>query len=157
MKTHKLTIPILLWRRLLHELRERGEGEHESGGFLLGKPGSQRVTRFCCYDDLDASALETGIITFHASGFVRLWEICRSEGLRVLVDVHTHPSAWTGQSESDRTHPMVAQVGHFALILPHFAQRTKSSLRGVGIYEYLGDHEWRTWSQKTAPVKIVLL
>jgi proteasome lid subunit RPN8/RPN11 len=157
MKSPKLKIPLLLWRRLLHQLRKRGGGCHESGAFLLGKPGGQRVTRFCCYDDLDETALETGIITFHAAGFVRLWEICERDRLRVLADVHTHPSGWTGQSESDRTHPMIAQGGHIALILPHFAMQTRSSLRGAGIYEYLGDHKWKTWPLKSSPVNIVLL
>jgi proteasome lid subunit RPN8/RPN11 len=148
MKTNKLKIQILLWRRLLHQLRRRGSGERESGAFLLGKPGASRISRFICYDDLDETALETGIITFHAVGFVRLWEICETESLKVLADVHTHPSAWTGQSESDRTHPMIAMAGHVAVILPHFAQRTKSTLNGAGVYEYLGNHEWKTWPVK---------
>ena len=157
MKPIQLKVPVLLWRRLLQQLRRRGGGERESGAFLLGKPGSARTTRFICYDDLDDSALGTGIITFHAAGFVRLWEICAREKLKVLADVHTHPSAWTGQSGSDRTHPMIALAGHIAIILPDFAQQAKSSLNGAGIYEYLGNHEWKTWSVKSGRVKITLL
>lgn len=154
---HSLEVPSFLWYLALNQLRKRGYGQRESGAFLLGKPGSNRVSRFICYDDLDETALETGIITFHAAGFVRLWEICEKNRLRVLADVHTHPSAWTGQSESDRTHPMVAQAGHFGLILPHFAQRSKCSLSGAGIYEYLGNHTWKQWPTKRGPVRITLL
>lgn len=153
----RLKIPTLLWRRLLTQLRQRGAGRRESGALLLGTPGTDRVSRFICYDDLDEAALETGIITFHAAGFVRLWGICRQENLKVLADVHTHPSTWTGQSESDRTHPMVAEPGHFALILPNYAKRTPRPLGGASVYEYLGDHEWKTWPAKPGPVKVTLL
>jgi proteasome lid subunit RPN8/RPN11 len=157
MKTSPLKIPALLWRRLLAELRKRGGGHRESGAFLLGRPGGRRVTRFLCYDDLDETALETGIIMVHATGFVRLWEICEREKLRVFADVHSHPSAWTGQSESDRMHPMIAQAGHLALILPNFAKRNRRTLGGAAVYEYLGNHQWKTWPAKSGPIKITLL
>jgi proteasome lid subunit RPN8/RPN11 len=153
----RLSVPALVWRRLVSDLRKRGHGERESGAFLLGESGSRRASRFICYDDLDEAALVSGIITFHARGFARLWDICQEQNLRVLADVHTHPSKWTGQSESDRTHPMVAQQGHIAIILPNYARGNISSLRGAGIYEYLGDHEWRNWGTESAPVKISLL
>jgi proteasome lid subunit RPN8/RPN11 len=123
----------------------------------LGRPGSRRVTRFLCYDDLDETALDSGIIQVHATAFVRLWEICQSESLKVLADIHTHPSDWTGQSESDRTHPMVAHPGHVALILPNFAEPNHRALGGASIYEYLGDHRWKAWPAKSGLVKITLL
>jgi proteasome lid subunit RPN8/RPN11 len=154
---NRINIPTLLWRRLVKELRKRGAGTRESGAFLLGTPGTGRVSRFICYDDLDDKALETGIITVHAAGFVRLWDICKRENLKVLADVHTHPSSWTGQSEPDRTHPMVAQPGHIALILPNYAKRTTRPLAGASVYEYLGDHEWQNWPAKSGPVQITLL
>jgi len=157
MKTKTIKVPALLWRRLLSQLRKRGGGSRESGAFLLGKTGSHRVSHFVCYDDLDEAALEMGIITFHACGFVRLWDICQRENLRVLADIHTHPSDWTGQSESDRRHPMVAQVGHIALILPNYAKRNRKYLRGASIYEYLGDHKWKPWPGKSGPIEITLL
>ena len=157
MKPNNLKIPPLLWRRMLKELRKRGGGRRESGAFLLGELGSGRVSRFLCYDDLDENALETGIITVHAVGFVHLWSICEREQLKVLADVHTHPSAWTGQSESDRTHPMIAQAGHYALILPNFAKLLHRALAGASVYEYLGDHQWKTWPAKSGPIKIALL
>jgi hypothetical protein len=153
----KVNLPILMWRRLVIELRKRGYGERESGAFLLGECDSGRATQFICYDDLDKAALLSGIITVHARGFARLWDICQEQNLRVLADIHTHPSNWTGQSESDRTHPMVAQEGHIAIILPNYARGNLRSLRGAGIHEYLGDHKWKTWEPKYGPIKISLL
>ena len=157
MKNNQVKIPLLLWMRLLRQLRKRGGGHRESGAFLLGKTGSRKVSRFLCYDDLDPAALESGIVTVHAIGFVRLWEICQKQNLRVLADVHTHPSSWIDQSESDRTHPMVAQRGHLAMILPNYAKPNRKTLGGAAVYEYLGDHQWKFWPTKSGPIKTTLL
>lgn len=142
MRPNRIKISVWLWMRLILQLRGRGLGRRESGAFLLGKVGSSRITRIICYDDLDPEAFESGIIVFRGFGFVPLWEHCRREGMMVLADVHTHPDAWTGQSDSDRSHPMVGQKGHIAMIVPYYAQRNLTNLRGIGIYEYAGDHRW---------------
>jgi proteasome lid subunit RPN8/RPN11 len=142
MKNKPLLISIRNWISLIRELRRRGYGERESGAFLLAKQGSNEITKFICYDELDPTALDTGIIVFHGAGFVPLWDYCRKSGMSVVADVHTHSDKWTGQSEADRTHPMIGQKGHVSLIVPHYAQRNLLSHRGVGIYEYAGNHQW---------------
>ena len=155
MKT--LNIPRLLWWRLLLNLRRRGGGYRESGAFLLGKAGSSKITTFILYDDLDPEALDTGIIVFHGCGFVPLWQYCRRHGMQVIADVHTHPGDWTSQSESDRTHPMISQAGHVGLIVPCLARDIWAGLRGVGIHEYLGNHQWKTWDVASRRVKLSVL
>ncbi len=157
MKRTCVNIPSLLWMRLLRQLRKRGGYYRESGAFLLGKTGSRRVCKFLCYDELDERALDSGIVMVHAIGFVRLWDICQQENLRVLADVHTHPTGWNEQSESDRTHPMVAQPGHIAMILPNYAKPNRKRLAGAAVYEYLGDHNWKSWPTKSAPIKTTIL
>ncbi len=143
MKTKPLSISKSLWASLLADLKTHGHGEHESGAFMLAKPGAREVISYICYDDLDSEALATGIVTFHACGFVKLWDHCERHGLVVVADVHTHPTDWTGQSESDRTHPMVAIKGHVALILPHYAAPNTMPRNGASVYEYNGGHKWR--------------
>lgn len=135
---------LFLWARLIRQLRMRGHGRRESGAFLLAKLESRRVSKFICYDDLDPTALDSGIIVFHGSGFVPLWEHCKAHGMTVVADVHTHRDSWTGQSEADRTHPMIGKPGHIGLIVPHYAQQNLLSLKDVGVYEYQGNHKWRT-------------
>ena len=157
MASQTLTIPILLWWHLLRELRRRGRGNRESGAFLLGLASETKVLRIVFYDDLDPHALDTGIIEFDGSGYVPLWKLCREKKLRVLADVHTHPTDWTEQSGSDRTHPMISQRGHVALIVPNFARRTLQKLRGVGIHEYLGNHQWKSWEPKSGRIRITIL
>jgi hypothetical protein len=141
MKNKVLEISVLLFHQLYSELRKRSEGKRESGAFLLGK--GSRLCDFICYDDIDPTALETGIVKINGAAFVRLWEYCAFHQVKVLADVHTHPSEWTDQSWSDQSNPIVSQPGHVAIILPSFASRRWPSLKGAGVYEYQGNHQWK--------------
>ncbi|KIC89905.1 Mov34/MPN/PAD-1 family protein [Flavihumibacter sp. ZG627] len=145
MPATNLSITKPLWKKLIKELKKRGKGIRESGAFLLGNSLKKEVTEFICYDELDPNSLDTGIIVFDGDGYIPLWKICREKGLQVLADVHTHPGNWTGQSGPDKKHPMIAQAGHLALIVPHLATKRGQLLNNIGIHEYLGDKQWRTW------------
>jgi proteasome lid subunit RPN8/RPN11 len=142
---HKLSCSWLVWRRLLHGLRERGRNySRESGAFLLGrKIGTRaRFVRFVLYDDLDPHCLDTGIVRFDGRHFGKLWDLCAETGLTVIGDVHTHPGG-SGQSESDRANPMISRAGHMALIVPRFAG-PPVRLSEVGFHLYDGGKRWTT-------------
>ena len=144
---HRLSCPKKVWRLGLAEVARRGEGRHESGAFLLGHRNGLRgrVAQFAYYDDFDPSCLDSGIVVFDGVGFGPLWELCRKAGLSVLADLHTHAGHGPArQSSLDRDNPMIAQPGHVALIIPNFA--TDFRLQDMGVYEYLGSHEWRDHS-----------
>jgi proteasome lid subunit RPN8/RPN11 len=154
MQMLKLEIRRSLWRKLIRQLHHRGGEVRESGAFLLGARAGNCIEHFIPYDDLDPKALSTGIVSFHGEGFIPLWDYCLDHKMQVLADVHTHGDQWTGQSETDRTNPMIEQAGHIALILPHFAASNRWSLRGVGIYEYQGDHDWKKWAIRSGRVRL---
>jgi proteasome lid subunit RPN8/RPN11 len=136
-----LSIPDRLWRDLLHGLRERGGRRRESGAFLLGPKGEPRlVSSIVFYDEVDSAAFDTGIIVIDGGRMAELWRICRERGSLVVADVHTHPGG-AGQSESDRMHPMIAEPGHVAMILPNFAAEPVI-LKEIGLYRYLGSFRW---------------
>lgn len=141
-----IRVPILMWSALVVDLERRGQGRRESGAFVLGrrKNGSSKATSYLCYDDLDPASL-TGGVDFHASGYAALWTHCRRHQLEVLFDVHTHPGADVRQSEIDRTHPMIPQVDHLAVILPRFGKCSRWSLNETGIYAYQGNYQWQTF------------
>ena len=142
---HELSCSWFLWRRLKAKLLERGRCCcRESGAFLLGcrEGGNVRIVDFVLYDDLDPHALDSGIVRFDGRYFSDLWAICKSRGLTVVADVHVHPGG-SGQSDSDRAHPMICQAGHIALILPRFATDAQPR-RDIGIYRYLGGKQWDT-------------
>ena len=137
----ELAIPMNLWRQLLCGLVERGGGYRESGAFLLGPSGEpRRVSAIVFYDEIDPAAFETGIIEIDGGHMAELWRICRELQLAVVADVHTHPGS-AMQSDSDRRHPIIAEPGHIALILPNFAAEPLR-LRDVGFYRYLGGFRW---------------
>jgi|SRR5579871_2223811 len=140
-----IRIPVCLWMRLLPDLHRRG-GNGESGAFMFGRPKdpTRKVLSYVCYDDLDPNAYQGGAIAFHGQGHAALWKHCREQGLEVLCDVHTHPGPYVEQSNIDMRHPMLPIVGHIALIVPNFARTAWWSLRTVGVYEYLGNFQWRT-------------
>jgi len=139
----ELLIPAPLWRELLQGLRARGQGRRESGAFLLGPTeGPRRITSIVFYDQIDPAAFDTGIIEIDGGCLAALWGICRQRGEAVLADVHTHPGG-AAQSESDRAHPMIAEPGHLAMILPRFAA-DPVILREIGLYRYLGRFTWHT-------------
>jgi proteasome lid subunit RPN8/RPN11 len=102
----KIEINRLAWFKLTSELCRRGRNKRESGAFLLAHETSPKVVRTVYYDDLDSRCLNKGYIHFDGAGYVKLWQICRDEQLRVVADVHTHPSKWTGQSQSDEQNPI---------------------------------------------------
>lgn len=133
-----------LWAELTRELHRRTEDRHESGAFLLGRiDGSERrAAQAVYYDDLETKAYEHGICTLGSRAFARLWDLCAESGLVVVADVHVH-FANARQSRVDMRNPMIAQPRHLALILPDMA-RPPIRLNSLGIYEYLGSHQWRS-------------
>jgi hypothetical protein len=151
-------VPVLLWARIIFQLKRRGRGRRESGAFLLGPQDSAPgiVTSFICYDDLDPHAL-SGAISFHAAGYAALWQHCREKNLQVLADVHTHPGRGVGQSSIDQRNPMIPVEGHTAMIVPNFARTSLWSLSAVGVYEYLGDFNWRVHSASQKPRRVSLV
>lgn len=140
-----LRIAPRLWTGLAGDLYRRTEGRHESGAFLLGRKDEAGRTALSLvyYDELDPRAYASGVCILHADAFSQLWDRCSQLGQTVVADVHVHPGR-AGQSLSDRENPMIAREGHLALILPRMA--TPPIRRwSVGFYEYLGDHQWRSF------------
>ncbi|NMJ40880.1 hypothetical protein GWK16_06480 [Roseomonas sp. JC162] len=140
---HELSCSWFLWRRLCRKLRERGHRRsRESGAFLLGvrRDGRAHIADFVLYDDLDPRCLDSGIVRFNGRHFGELWALCKARGLTVVADVHVHPGG-SGQSASDRAHPMISRAGHIALILPHFADPPQRRSE-IGIYRYEGAKQW---------------
>jgi hypothetical protein len=146
MDKNKLVIPRKQWLDGLSDLHRRGAETHESGAFLLGTcaGATGRVTKWVFYDDLDPSAYSSGVCVLYADAFDQLWNICRSAGLEVLADIHTHGGS-PQQSVSDRENPMIACAGHLALIIPNFARGPHWRHR-MGLFCYEGEHRWANLS-----------
>lgn len=145
-----------VWQALMHDLRERGQGRRESGAFLLDRRDDPRrvVKAWLPYDEIDADALNSDHIRLSTAAFGRLWQWCDHRQFRVIADVHTHP--WgPGQSDSDRAFPMIAFVGHIALIVPNFAQGNPQPL-DVSFNVYRGGGRWFSALGHAAASKIIV-
>jgi hypothetical protein len=131
-----------LWQTLIVELGRRADGRREAGAFLLARRDGRgkTIVDVAYYDDLDPSSL-TGGITFGFEGFAPLWDLCERRCLRVVGDVHTHGGRCVSQSLTDRDNPMIARIGHTAVIVPYLAARPVRA-RDVGVHHYLGDDGW---------------
>jgi len=147
-RTPKLVCAERVWRSGVDELRCRAGGRRESGAFLLGNVTSsyRRVQEFLFYDDVDPRCFANGFVEFDGGRFGTVWKLCRTKNCTVVADVHVHPGHFA-QSASDRANPMIAERGHLALIIPHYAER--EWLPGaVGVYEYLGMRQWHDHSHR---------
>ena len=138
----EIVCSVAVWRAGVTELRRRAGGRRESGAFLLGSKGrARRIEEFVFYDDIDPNALRTGMVEIDGRWLADLWVHCRKTGCAVVADVHVHPGYFQ-QSESDRANPIMAEVGHVAIILPYFGAHATGP-GGIGVYEYIGSRQWR--------------
>ena len=151
----KVNMSIHLWLRLIYGLRKRGKGIMESGGFLLLKPNSTKVSRIVFYDQFDKSVSDSGIIQF--KGGHNFYTYLLNEGLEVYADIHTHPRNNTNQSESDKRHPMIRIKGHIAIIAPVLAKDILTMPWNCSFYEYLGCYRWVKLKQSAIPINIKLI
>jgi hypothetical protein len=143
-----------VWDAGVAELCRRAAGRRESGAFLLGtKTRARCIEEFVFYDDIDPGALRTGIVKIDGRRLGDLWSHCRKTGRNVVADVHVHPGGFQ-QSQSDQANPIVAEIGHVAIILPHYAAK-ETNPGAIGIHEYLGARRWRDRShERPSPVHI---
>ena len=155
---HAIAVPRLVWAGLIGDLHCRGRGRRETGAFLMGSSEAPNpdVVSYICYDDLDPKALTHGIVEFHRVGFSNLWDICKKRRLKVIADVHTHPTADVRQSYIDKAHPMVPVRGHVALIMPNFGNTSRWSLAPVGIHRFQGGGQWESFKPGDAGCPIRL-
>lgn len=148
----KLHLGRTYWLTLLKELHDRGHDRHESGAFLLGHVDGDRrfAETVVFYDDLDRDAYASGVCILEGDSFEQLWSHCRTTGLSVIADIHTHGGRAV-QSCEDRQNPMIARSGHLALIVPNFA-RDHVWRHHLGLYQYRGSHQWHDlsgWRSRT--------
>lgn len=152
----RLRIGTQLWAELVAELGRRGEARREAGAFLLARADGDRtkVRRVVYFDDVDPHCLR-GHIQINATAFTKLWDICQAEDLVVVGDAHTHGGRDVSQSSIDAENPMVARIGHIALILPNFATQPVHP-SDVGVHEYQGTRGWTGWRGREASRRLVI-
>lgn len=110
------------------------------------------MNRIVFHDQFDKSVSDSGYIQF--KGAVPFYEYLAKHNLRVLADIHTHPTHNTSQSESDRTHPMIKIKDHIAIIAPCFANNPFILPKHCSVYKYLGNFKWKKYKDSELPFNI---
>lgn len=143
-----------VWNALMEDLRVRGQGRRESGAFLLAGADAATpvITSWLPYDELAPESLAYAYVRLESEAFTRLWTFCAEEQVKVVADIHTHPTG-PGQSASDKKYPMVAFAGHVALIAPWFAQRSPTPY-DVSLNVYQGGGKWLNYYHHEAAARI---
>ena len=89
-----IRLPILLWARVVRDLRQRGAGVRETGAFLLGRLDTEnpRVTSpiFVMMMSIPTPISSVPSLSM-PPGCAALWQHCREQKVQLLIDVHTHP------------------------------------------------------------------
>jgi len=138
-------------------LQQRSQGSQETACVWLGDQDAERetATEVVFLDDLPGTV---GRRLHHRTSreAVRiLIDRARELGLTIVGDVHTHPGPWVDLSEVDRAHPIEYRIGLLALVFPTFAEGPPR-LDGVGVHEYLGSGEWRTFEGEDVASRLSL-
>ena len=85
-----------MWRCIIRDLAARGDGERESGAFLLGHKNGQRreALDYVLYDDLEPGCLDGGFVQMSSIGFRRLGAEARNRLLRLRAEMKLPGKAW---------------------------------------------------------------
>jgi hypothetical protein len=68
----------------------------------------------------------------------------RSQGLRGLAQVHTHPGSWIDHSRTDDDFPIVSSEGFISIVWPRYATLPARDVSDLGVHRLLGGR-WRRY------------
>ncbi len=153
-----MKMTLFKWISLTRGLRKRGKGIRESGAFLIGKDGSNKISNIIYYDEIDPNAFSTGIIVLDGLYYAKLDMILKINKSVVIADIHTHPiGCSTKQSDSDKMHPMCRIKGHIAFIAPNYASKLFLKPQNCSSYLYEGNFNWKNLEKNNFPLKLTLI
>jgi hypothetical protein len=120
-------------------LRQDGLKNVEStvlwGGRRFGDDAVVMAALYPCGRDVSFSH---GLIRVGPDTSAEIGRWLRAQGLRALVQVHTHPGAWTGHSKTDDEGPIVSSEGFVSVVWPRYAAQPVQTVRDLGVHRLLG-------------------
>ena len=139
-------LPQEVWTNTWLGLRERSMSEKESLCVWAGvrQDNYSRVEEIIFLDDLPGVE---SFALFHRvprPAVKQLFKILLDKKLEFIADVHTHPEDWVGLSLTDQSHPIEFRIGFVSVVLPFYAA-SEPMLTKVGVHEYVGESQWRTY------------
>ena len=124
-------------------LRQDGLKGVESTVLLGGRRfGDEAVVMALLYPCGSDVALEEGFVHVGSDTTAEMGRWLRAQGLTALIQVHTHPGAWTGHSRTDDDFPIASSEGFVSFVWPHFAASPVRDVEDLGVHRLVGG-EWR--------------
>lgn len=156
--SRRLEVPDQLWKDTWLGLAERGDARREAACVWAGTRSEQveRAEAVIFLDDLPGVVGRPYQHRTSRSAVSLMLATVRRMGLRIVGDLHTHPSSWVDMSIVDRAHPIEFRVGLIAIVIPHFAA-LPVDIASVGVHEYAGDGEWTTLEASDVARRVVIL
>jgi hypothetical protein len=126
------------WQLLRQDGLKRVESTVLWGGRRFGEEAVVMAVLYPCGHDV---ALEPGFVHVGSDTTAEIGRWLRAQDLSALVQVHTHPNAWTGHSRTDDDFSIASSDGFVSLVWPHYGERPIESIRNVGVHRLSGG-EW---------------
>lgn len=148
-----------VWMETLQRLHQAGGGANEAGCVWVGhrKDNLLEVTRGIFFDELSFVRAEALSLVLPPQAFREIARLCKPHGEQILVDVHTHPKDWVGQSPVDMANPIEFRVGLLALIIPNYATDHAIPPTKAGLHEYLGERRWRAFEADDIARRLIVV
>lgn len=132
-------VPRWVLDRSWQTLRQDGLKKVEStllwGGRRFGDDAVVLAALYPCGHDV---ALERGFVHVGSDTTAEMGRWLRAHGLAALIQVHTHPGAWTGHSRTDDDFPIASSEGFVSLVWPDFATRPVHRIEDLGVHRLAG-------------------
>jgi len=146
-----------VWMATWYGLQRRSANEIEAACVWLGTRSEDIETALdvVFLDDLPGTVGRRLQHRTSRQAVAMLLDLARARGLRIVADIHTHPSEWVDLSDVDREHPIEYRPGLIALVLPTFALDPPDLTR-TGVHEYIGRGEWVRIKSDVLPSRLVI-
>lgn len=108
------------------------------GGRRIGEEAVVMAVLYPCGHDV---ALEPGFVHVGSETTAEMGRWLRAQGLSALIQVHTHPNAWTGHSPTDDDFSIASSDGFVSLVWPHYGARPVARIDDLGVHRLSGG-EW---------------
>ena len=138
-------------------LRQDGQKRVEStvlwGGRRFGRDAVVMSILYPCGRDV---SLSRGLVYVGPDTTAEMGRWLREQGLRGLVQVHTHPGVWTGHSKTDDDYPIMSSEGVISLVWPSYADLPVRAVSDLGVHRLIrGSWQQLTGSDSTSLLRIV--
>jgi hypothetical protein len=132
----RIEVPLAVVTASWRHVARRGDGRREAIVVWAGRVddvGARIVAAVAPpLEEIQARALWHHL---SARAHARMSRWMQANGLIALAQVHTHPDAWVGHSETDDAYPFAPDVGFWSIVWPGYAMGQPAPLTAWGVHE----------------------